>query len=463
MWLGCLVEALGRLRSPAVLWLGASLAVNFAFFATGEATGQQLPRDDTQAHLGVESCGGSVCHDAAQPWPTSPVTQNEYSIWKQQDRHSRAYATLTTAESARIARNLGIADPTGADICLDCHADNVAPAVRGPSFDIAEGVGCEACHGGSADWAGPHADGFSWHKSNTALGLYPTADPVALAALCISCHVGSEGSFPSHRLYGAGHPRLAFELDTFLVRQPMHAQVDVDYLLRKPPANGAKYWAIGQIATAHRLAVLMSEAPRLSDGAFPELAFYDCAACHHRMTDWPAMAVRTSPNPKPRLNAASFVMATAIAASLVPDLAMDVQRGSMALRAAAFSDMADLNEAAMQLVNPLNMLLSRTAEFDFDGSERNAVLRALLETGANGSYRDFSDAEQVVMALAALIAASRGDSVRPMSAEGVTARYMEMFYSAAADAGRFDPITFRAVFEKVTEVCGDACRTGGRS
>ncbi|MEQ9447797.1 MAG: multiheme c-type cytochrome, partial [Rhodospirillaceae bacterium] len=67
------------------------------------------------------------------------MTQNEYSIWKQQDRHSRAYATLTTAESARIARNLGIADPTGADICLDCHADNVAPAVRGPSFDIAEG------------------------------------------------------------------------------------------------------------------------------------------------------------------------------------------------------------------------------------------------------------------------------------------------------------------------------------
>ena len=60
-----------------------------------------------ETHLGVASCAGSSCHGALEPWTDSTVLQNEYILWEEEDPHSGAYATLLTAESQRIARNLG--------------------------------------------------------------------------------------------------------------------------------------------------------------------------------------------------------------------------------------------------------------------------------------------------------------------------------------------------------------------
>ena len=53
------------------------------------------------------------------------------------------------------------------------------------------------------------------HADNVAHGLYPTNDPVAQARLCLSCHFGNKDKFVTHRMMGAGHPRISFELDTF--------------------------------------------------------------------------------------------------------------------------------------------------------------------------------------------------------------------------------------------------------
>ena len=66
---------------------------------------------------------------------------------------------LTTPCSPRASKrgnNLGLPNAHEADLCLDCHADNVPTAMRGPEFDITDGVGCEACHGGSETWAALH-------------------------------------------------------------------------------------------------------------------------------------------------------------------------------------------------------------------------------------------------------------------------------------------------------------------
>ncbi len=84
---------------------------------------------------------------------------NEYRIWQQEDRHAQAFRTLELAESKRIATNLGLPNATAARICLDCHADNVPSDKRGPKFQMSDGVGCEACHGGSEKWLESHADG----------------------------------------------------------------------------------------------------------------------------------------------------------------------------------------------------------------------------------------------------------------------------------------------------------------
>src|SRR5688572_7330913 len=108
-------------------------------------------------HMGVASCSTSVCHGKLAPQTDKDVALNEYRIWQQEDRHAQAYRTLELPESKRIAANLGLANATAAKICLDCHADNVPSDKRGGKFQISDGVGCEACHGGSEKWLESHA------------------------------------------------------------------------------------------------------------------------------------------------------------------------------------------------------------------------------------------------------------------------------------------------------------------
>ena len=168
-------------------------------------------------HLGVKSCSGDNCHGAVKPAEHSAVMQNEYLIWSQEtdkdrvDKHHRAYAVLGDERGIRIARNLGLPDAVTAEICLNCHADNVPETRRGPRFEISDGVGCETCHGAAEKWLGVHLSGAG-HKANLDAGLYPTENPVARAEKCLSCHFGDpsdESRFVTHRLMGAGHPRLS--------------------------------------------------------------------------------------------------------------------------------------------------------------------------------------------------------------------------------------------------------------
>jgi hypothetical protein len=114
----------------------------------------------------------------------------------------------------RIASKLGMPDAKSADSCLNCHAWNLPPDRRGPHFNISDGVGCGACHGGGASWIGVHLSGAS-HKANLAAGLYPTENPGARAELCLTCHYGSSERVVSRKMIEAGHPRLSFELDTY--------------------------------------------------------------------------------------------------------------------------------------------------------------------------------------------------------------------------------------------------------
>ena len=79
--------------------------------------------------------------------------------------------------------NLGLPNAHEADLCLDCHADNVPTAMRGPEFDITDGVGCEACHGGSETWAALHTVATVTDDELRQAGLYPAHDPVEATAL----------------------------------------------------------------------------------------------------------------------------------------------------------------------------------------------------------------------------------------------------------------------------------------
>ena len=106
--------------------------------------------------------------------------------------------------------------------------------------------------------------------------------------MCLSCHLGTEDKFATHRIMAAGHPRLAFELDTFTElwrtagRQP-HYRMDADYRERKNDVVHSHVWATGVLAEGRSRLALIASDRFDAGGVFPELAFYDCHACHRSM------------------------------------------------------------------------------------------------------------------------------------------------------------------------------------
>src|SRR3569833_1392579 len=234
----------------------------------------------TSKHMGVTSCASSVCHGAVTPSNTYDVLLNEYVTWSHEDAHSKAFTSLRSLKSRQIAAKLGIGDPSQARECLDCHTDNVPPQQRGEKFALADGVGCEACHGGSEYWLASHTSKRATYRDNIAKGMYPTADLRQRAELCLACHYGTADRFATHRMMAAGHPRLSFEMDTFLALQPPHYRIDEDYKKRKPTFSSTQIWSYGQLAAALREMDTL-QGPRVNNGAaYPELALFNCYGCH---------------------------------------------------------------------------------------------------------------------------------------------------------------------------------------
>jgi len=295
-----------KLILVALLWAG---------WVSAQPLPAALPEMGTNPHEGVATCATSVCHGKISEDPRSTVWLNEYRIWSRQDYHSRAYRTLQSAQSKTIARKLGLPSAVGAKICLDCHADNVASEARGRRFQISDGVGCEACHGGAGQWLKSHAEESTSHADNLAKGMYPTEQPLARAQLCLSCHLGTKDKFATHAIMGAGHPRLSFELETFTVNQPAHYEVDADYRERKPAISSVNMWLAGLAVMSMKSLELLQDEWFSDARLMPELSFYQCHACHHPMNDlrWKAEGGAVAlPTGSVRLNDGSLMVFAAV-------------------------------------------------------------------------------------------------------------------------------------------------------
>lgn len=411
---------------------------------------QTLPQYGDANHLGVQTCASSTCHGSVQPWPNSSVLQNEAVTWSRHDAHSGAYNSLGSERGLRIAANLGIGDPRQAGICLDCHADNIPAANRGPGFNIADGVTCEACHGGAEQWLGGHLSGQA-REDNIAAGMYPTDRPIARARLCLSCHYGNEQKFVTHRIMGAGHPRLTFELDTYTFAQPAHFRVDDDYRQRKPWANGVKMWAIGQAVAVQEILEALTDANRNSDGIFPELVFFDCHACHHPMSNlrWQARdSVGLGPG-VPRLNDGNLVMLRVVAGVIDPALGDRIESQTRALHQASTEGYEATQAAAAALRETMNGVVSSVSGHSFTGDEMTNVLNALLNVGLDGEYVDYIAAEQATLAISTAVAALesagrlQGDTLSRVN------EALETAYAAVQNDEDYKPDTYVAALQEV--------------
>ncbi len=393
------------------------------------AAGAALPSAGTHKHLGVASCASSTCHGSVSKFRDSNVNQNEFALWQSEDPHAEAYQLLTDERSRRIAQKLGLGNAHEADICLDCHADNVPAAARGEKFDLGDGVGCEACHGGAEQWLSSHASGQVSHEDNLAAGMYPTEEPMARARLCMSCHLGNKDQMITHRIMGAGHPRLAFELDTFTWLHP-HFEIDPDYLERKGDLNGARDWAVGQgVAAATQLETLLDpEAGR--DGIFPELVLFDCHACHRSMFGdrWePRKSTGLGPGVV-RLNDASLLMFRHVVTALDSGLGERLAGQVKDLHLATTRGHDETRVAARVLLDTIEGALPRVQAATFDGAMLKGILASILGDGERGQYRDYAAAEQAAMAVDSVILAFEGNgAIDSERAEAMRAQAQALF------------------------------------
>jgi hypothetical protein len=190
------------------------------------------PTQDNVRYVGAISCQSSMCHGGASP------SRNQFTIWSQQDFHSRAAATLITARSQRIAQSLGIASASTSNRCTTCHAPlaDIPSDHLGSNATPAEGVSCENCHNSAAAWLRGHTRPDWSYLNRVNAGMRDLRSALVRANTCVACHQVIEPN-----LIEAGHPELTFELDGQSASEPRHWREKADWF-------GPKAWLVGQAA-----------------------------------------------------------------------------------------------------------------------------------------------------------------------------------------------------------------------
>ncbi len=426
---------------------------SFLFFqiAISEAASTAIPQFADNIHLGVATCAGSACHGSSEPFDTSTVLQNEYLTWQRHDKHSKAYKVLFNDRSKRIARNLGLKAAHTAKICLDCHTDNVAKDKRGRRFQLSDGIGCEACHGGAEKYLGPHVSGLATHQENIDNGLYPTENPIQRAKLCLSCHLGTNSQFATHDIMGAGHPRINFELDTYTATSPAHYKVDKDYRERKVVWSHARTWAVGQAMAVQQYLNLLTSPKRLKNGLFPELAVFECYACHQSMNGqrWQKRESSDIGPGNIRLQESNILMMKHIAKVIDPSLASSLHTKTLNLHQASTQSIPSIVSAAKELKVLNRQLINKIASTSFSSAIINKVLSSIINDGIKGNYFDYASAEQSLMAIEALATTLANARAIDFSSSSPLAKSIDKLYVLLVNDDNFSPSSFASELKQI--------------
>jgi Cytochrome c554 and c-prime len=180
--------------------------------------------------VGSAGCKSSSCHGGAGE------KRSQYITWSQRDFHTRAYAILLDARSARIGEGLGIPEPQSSARCTVCHS----PLQSLPQTRLAvtahpdEGVSCENCHGAAGGWLRGHTRADWTYAMRVSAGMHDLRSLYVRANGCVACHQNVDAD-----LLKAGHPTLLFELDSQSINEPKHWREDDSW-------SGARAWLVGQ-------------------------------------------------------------------------------------------------------------------------------------------------------------------------------------------------------------------------
>ncbi|MEP7016164.1 MAG: multiheme c-type cytochrome [Verrucomicrobiota bacterium] len=284
---------------------------------TASAKEPNQTREGPAEFVGATGCKSSSCHGGAGP------KREQFTIWSRQDFHSRAFAILTSARSARIAETVGGGGAPANTRCTVCHSpfQSVSQTRLAATAHPDEGVSCESCHGAAEAWLRGHTRPDWTYAMRVTAGMRDLRSLYVRANACVACHQNIDND-----ILRAGHPTMLFELDSQSNNQPKHWR-DED------PPIGPRAWLTGQavalreaawrsrtdndpaadmqetsLALAWLLAKVTASAPALPVIAEPSSS--DLEPLQHQADDLARRAVDWSPNTD-----ALFSMLRALAAS----------------------------------------------------------------------------------------------------------------------------------------------------
>jgi len=243
------------------------------------------------------------CHRSEQnAWVDASTT----AVWRH-DAHSRAHLALSPDNSRTRGMEavLGITAATTA-ACVACHTHPAGePAVEEETALVHGGISCETCHGTGSGYFEPHMEKrwrFLSSAEKEALGMHDLRNPARKAENCLSCHLGdvSTEKVITHAMYAAGHPPLpAFEIESFgkamgphwkrvWEKSPTIQQQAAEAGYRTEAASESQRSLIGGLVALRQSAALVdtyasAAAENARERPWPELALYDCQACHHEL------------------------------------------------------------------------------------------------------------------------------------------------------------------------------------
>jgi Cytochrome c554 and c-prime len=226
-----------------VLWWLGPIALLFASGLSNPATEVQVAPIKGGQFVGAAGCKSSSCHGGAGE------KRNQYITWSQKDFHTRSYAILTNARSARMAETLGLPAAQESSRCTVCHSpfQSVMPARLAPTAHPDESVSCESCHSAAESWLRGHTRKDWNYAMRVTAGMRDLKSFYVRANTCVACHQNIELD-----LIKAGHPELTFELDGQSVAEPKHWRDD-------DPSSGVRGWLVGQAMALREISWALSK------------------------------------------------------------------------------------------------------------------------------------------------------------------------------------------------------------
>jgi len=443
--------------------------------------------------------------DLLLPSPSDDwILDNEVRTWAGKDKHHQAYAVLFNRRSIEIGRLMNVTEVHRDRRCLSCHTgfpQALMPAVDGQlvdaswhkNTDVSFGITCEGCHGPGGDLVTAQGKREGWFRLHLPPrnpkrpwrfldpkvkyeqhGYVDVRTPSNKARLCGSCHIGdvTQGRLVTHEMYAAGHPPLpGFEVATFSAQMPAHWRPVAGKTDEKPTRprseflartsdpffkadnfrldslHGTQAMLVGSLVSLAQSLEVTAALSGLKDpeASWPELAQFECYACHHdlRVPGWRQKRVNPAGVPgRPVLREWTTVLARVALGQIRQVEQFDTRwkqvRGELA--GTPFGRKSELSRITSETAAWLTTRAKQLEITSLSRKQGRRVLQAIAEAGAAGGL-DYESSRQLVWACEVVYGElGRGDAgeLKALREAGHVLAFPQRS-AAGVGAGLFEP------------------------